>query len=420
MFANELFFYFKIFFVLHLKKCYNNINLKGKIMNNILKETKKYKLLSFIRYLGDGFFYPFFALYLSSTSLGESKIGFILSISPLLGIIMNPIYSHFCKDIKKTRKCLRTISILEAIMICIIPFTKDFYLLSFFTLMIAIFGSCHYGLMDSLCAVYCNQSKINYSSIRVFGSGSYIIATAIGGYVCEYLGYKTSFIIAFILFVLGALIYEWLTPIDVNFESEEEKPKYRQLLKNKHFVFFMIFYCLLMGNITTSNSFFSVYLDSRGVTKEVFGFVYSYFVFFEVIVLLVLNKFGKKLSNTKLLIFSCCSLFLMVFVNFLYLPIPFVLAFSAFRGISYGIVLHVSFEHIVNIVSKKWATFGIMLCTLLQQIYTFIFNNINGNLIEKYSYKAFYLISSIAAIIALILAIIQHFLLKKNKQVFQQ
>lgn len=384
-------------------------------MKNIFNETNKYKLLSFIRYLGDGFFYPFFALYLSSTKLVESKIGFILSISPLLGIIMNPIYSYFCKDIKQTRKCLRTVSILEAIMICIIPFTSDFYLLSILTLLIAIFGSCHYGLMDSLCAVYCNSTKINYSSIRVFGSGAYIIATAIGGYVCEYLGYTTSFIIAGILFILGGVIYEFLTPIDVNFETEDEKPKYKELLKNKHFVFFMIFYCLLLGNITTSNSFFSVYLESRGVTKEVFGFVYSYFVLFEVIVLIVLNKYGKKLSNTKLLIFSCISLFIMVFVNFLYLPIPFILVFSAFRGIAYGIALHVTFDYVVSILSKKWATFGIMLCTLLQQIYTFIFNNINGNLIEKYSYKAFYMVSSIAAIIALILALIQHFINKKRQ-----
>lgn len=70
-------------------------------MKQIFNETNKYKILSFVRYLGDGFFYPFFALYLHSVDLLESKIGFILSLAPLIGIIMNPIYSHFARILKK-------------------------------------------------------------------------------------------------------------------------------------------------------------------------------------------------------------------------------------------------------------------------------------------------------------------------------
>ena len=59
---------------------------------NYKKETRKYRTLTFIRYLGDGFFYPFFSLYLSSTLLPESIIGFILSLLSLIGTLMNPIF----------------------------------------------------------------------------------------------------------------------------------------------------------------------------------------------------------------------------------------------------------------------------------------------------------------------------------------
>ena len=56
-------------------------------------EKFKYRLLTFIRYLGDSFYYPFIALYLKSRGLIESKIGLIISLSPLIGILMNPIYT---------------------------------------------------------------------------------------------------------------------------------------------------------------------------------------------------------------------------------------------------------------------------------------------------------------------------------------
>lgn len=390
-------------------------------MRKIFNETNKYKILSFIRYLGDGFFYPFFALYLKSTGLLESKIGFILSIAPLIGIIMNPIYSHFCKDINKTKKCLRTISFIEGVMICVIPFTKNFYLLSILALLVAIFGSCHYGLMDSLYAVYCNSKSINYSSVRVFGSTAYIIATACGGYICEYINYQTCFIIACVLFAFSALLYEILCPINIQFQNEKEKPNYKLLLQNKKFVFFMIFYCLIMGTTSSSDSFFSVYLESREVTKEMYGLVYSYFVLFEVIVLILLNKYGRNFSHNKLLLLSAICLFVRMFVNYLYLPVPVILILSGLRGIGFGIILHISFHYVVKLVGEKWATFGIMLCTLVQQIYVVIFNNLNGRIIELYTYKVFYLIASIIAFITIILAAIRLFIYdKKEKEIIYE
>ena len=145
-------------------------------MRKLFTETNKYKILSLVRYLGDGLFYPFFALYLKSRNLTESNIGFILSIAPLLAIIMNPIYSKVCKSPRITKNVLMIITVIEGVCIGLIAFFKDFYVISAITLLIAIFGSCHYGLMDALAALYCNHAEINYSSIRMFGSVAIIYA----------------------------------------------------------------------------------------------------------------------------------------------------------------------------------------------------------------------------------------------------
>ena len=66
-----------------------------------MKEKYKYYFLTFIRFLGDSFFYPFFALYLhSKEGIGEGRIGVLIAIIPFIGLIANPILSKICKNFK--------------------------------------------------------------------------------------------------------------------------------------------------------------------------------------------------------------------------------------------------------------------------------------------------------------------------------
>jgi len=117
-------------------------------------ERIKYRLLTFVRYLGDSLYYPFLSLYLKQCGFIESKIGFILSLSPLIGILINPIYTKICKSLKITKNILTVITILEAIFIALIGLFHSFNVVTFLSIMLAIFGSCHYGMMDSLIAVF--------------------------------------------------------------------------------------------------------------------------------------------------------------------------------------------------------------------------------------------------------------------------
>ena len=381
------------------------------------KENVKYKVLTAVRYLGDGFFYPFFALYLVERGLLEAKIGFILSISPLLAIFLNPIYSKICNRIKKTKITLGIISILEGLMILLIGFSSNFYFISGLTILMAIFGACHYGLMDSLIAIYSDNSKQNYSGFRMYGSAAYIVATAAGGYVCKYVSYQAAFGISFGLFVISGILYLLLKDINIeeeNIQTKTDFSDYKVVLSNKRFVFFMAFYGLMLALIFTNNNFFSTYLETRGVDSDGYGLVFSYFVAVELVVLLVLTKIKKKISPYPLLIISAASLVIRVLVCYLYAPVWLVIVSSGLRGIGYGIILHISYQYVIDLVGEDKATKGIMLCTLVYSILLFIFNNLNGNLIEAYGYKKFYLINLVAAIVLLVYSSLIPILNKKK------
>lgn len=385
-----------------------------------MKELTKYKINTTIRYFGDALFYPFFALYLINSGLTESKIGFVLSITPIIAIIANPIYSYICQDVKTTRKVLRIITVLEAFIIIAISFSNNFYLISGLVVLLALFGSSHYGLLDSLTAIYASEAKINYTNIRIFGSIAYIIATTLGGFVVQYLGFKFCFAIASTAFILSGFMYQVLKPIELNEEEQKkEKPRYQMLLKNKKYVFYALFYVVMIGTTVSGEAFFPTYLESRGITSNQYGLVYSFFVLFEVVTIIILNKYFKKANYHVLLAIYTILTTIRLLVNFLYLPVIVVVLFSAFRGIANAVVLFGGFHYIIKLVGEKTVTKAFMFMVLLQSIYVAIFNNINGNIIELHSYKTFYLVNMLISLLVMVLALFRLFYYcKKEKEAF--
>lgn len=377
------------------------------------KENIKYKALTAIRYFGDGFFYPFFALYLVSRNMTTAQIGFILSISPLLAIFANPIYTKICKSIKITKLVLGIISILEGLMILAIGFSANYYLIAALTILMAAFGACHYGLMDSLLAIYADNSKQNYSGIRLFGSASYILATAVSGYICKEINYQLSFAICALAFLGSGILYIILKDINIEINEEKKKVSYKPLFKNKAFVFFFIFYGLMSAMIFTNNNFFSTYLETRGIYSDTYGLVFSYFVAVELVVLLVLSKIKKKITPYLLLIIASICLVVRLFICYIDAPIWLVIASSGLRGVGFAIMLHVSYQYVVSLVGEELSTSGIMLCTLLYSVLLFILNNANGQLIDMAGYNTYFLIN---VIIAVILTIYSCFLLIMGKK----
>lgn len=385
-----------------------------------MNEVWKVRILTFFRYFGDSLFYPFFSLFLQHLGLLESKIGFILSISPLIGILTNPIYTKICKNYNSTRFVLGVISIVEAIMIGILPLFSNFYLISIITLIMAIFGTCHYGLMDSLLTIISANKKVNYSSIRLFGSSAYIIGTSIGGIIINIFSFNYCFILSCILFIISGILYHLLKPI--NHESKVvEKVKIKDLFKNKEFVLFLLLYTFLMGTTNAGDYFFSVYLNTRGITSSEYGMIYSYYVIVEVVLLFIFTKKADKINNNKLLILASFLLGCRMLINGMYASLPVVIVSSGLRGVTYAILLHVSFQTVLKIVKEQYATTGIMLITLGQSIFVLIFNNVNGHLIEKTNtYKYYYLLMFIFSIIALFLAIIRYYQVDiKNKKLLK-
>lgn len=378
-----------------------------------MKELTKYKLLTAIRYLGDSFYYPFISLYLVSRNLLESNIGFILSITPLVSIFTNPIYTKICKNVKVTKNVLTVITVLEALVILTISFASNFYLISALVFLLALFGTSHYGLMDSLLTIFSSKNDIPFSKIRIFGSITYVIGTTVGGYAIKLGGYHLCFGLAAILFIVSGILYFMIKPIETS-NKKIKTARYRDLLKHKEYLLFAVFYVVFIAMMNSSDYFFPVYLESRGITSNEYGLIYSYYVTLEVIVLFILGRTKKKINNNVLLMLATIFMLSRQIINYLNAPIIIVIIASGFRGLAWAIILHISYKYVVDLLGDELGTVGIMTMTLFQSLLIFILNNVDGILIEKYqSYKPFYMLMIILALIACIIQITRMFWIRK-------
>lgn len=366
----------------------------------------KIKLLTFIRYFGDSFFYPFLAIYLHSLDYGETRIGILVALTPLIGIIVNPLYSKLCKNAKTLKIVLGVIGIIEGLGIIALSLVHSYSLVLAIIITIAITGTSHYGLLDSLSTIYSEFHHINFSNIRVYGSIAYAIGTTLSGFAIEWLGYTFSFGICFFLFVISSILYFTLGEVNNRVEEEKEKRSYKEVFTNEGFMLYFAFYFVLYGTMKTNQHLYGLLTEYRGINNSQFGIIYTSFVLVEAITLVILDKFDKKLKYEHVLFWIALQSIAMYFVNGSSLPTMVLLIVGLVRGTSYAMLLHVNYKIVVKLVGVRNATIGILLLELAISIFVILGDSIGGYVIEHTTFREYYWILGVLQSLALIFYLI--------------
>ena len=138
----------------------------------------------FLIYFSNAFFMAFFQIFLLSKGFNESKIGIISSITPLLCIIANPIYSLIGKNNKKIKILLFILCLLEAIAILLFYEINQFTFLILVMCLVAMVDPPLFVILDSYASSFVKEHNKNYSYIRMIGTLSYAIGIGQPQYLC--------------------------------------------------------------------------------------------------------------------------------------------------------------------------------------------------------------------------------------------
>ncbi len=366
-------------------------------------ETRKYKLAHITRYIGDAFFYPFFGLYLSTIGKTKSEIGLILMILPLVGIFINPLWSIFSKNINSNRIFVILLTILEALAIIYLIQVEALPFIVVGVLVLAIVGQPYYTLFDGYTTIYSMQHKVDYTSIRLFGSFGFAVGILASGYLIEYQGYELVFMIAAALYFGVSLITKWIKPINLTDDlSLNEKPQPKQLFMNKKFLLFVGFFSISLSVIFGADSFLPLFFETKGIGPDGYGWISFFTVLIELGILLLLSKYGKKIKLKWIMITIAVMNTLRYFIFSLDLDINLIIASSLLRSVIIGGLLYVSVAYMQKNVSKKNITLGMMIYGSVKSALQALLTLWGGYFIDNNGYFSFYVIVTILAASALI------------------
>ncbi len=382
-------------------------------MNSLIK----IKIITTIRYFAESLFFPFISLYFQSIGYNTSQIGILISLIPISAIIMNPIYSHFCKSPKITKNTLMVMGLLESMFIIGLIFTSEFWLSILLVVLISIFSSSNFGLIDSFITLTCDQYQKPFSAVRIFGSASYMVGGFMAGYVAEWTSYPILFGIALGLFIVVSILYYFI-PVPEEVRTRSELIPFKKLLKNKLFIGYVLFYMLMIGTMMVGDDFYAIYLTSKGCADYVYSYVMLGFIAVEVVVLALLNRFWKRPALP--LYFTAGGVMVLRFVieAIPNVPVGLLIAAQLLRGITWSITLFISSMYVKKLLGFQSATTGIMFITLSVSVYTAIFKFTGGFIIEAIGFAAFYGILAVISVVAFAYFIVYYLMQRKfNKQI---
>lgn len=357
-------------------------------------------IMYFLIFFSNALFLSFFQIFLVSKGFSESKIGVISSITPLLCLIANPLYSIIGKNNKRIRYLLLGLSFLEAIVILLVYKVNEFSLLIFVMCLVAMVDPPLFVIMDSYASSFVKENNKNYSYIRVIGTLAYAIGAFVAGVVIEYVGYDLVFILAILLMLISVIIIIFLKPNKVN--EERSKVDVLSLFKNKNFIIFAIYFIFILSFAQLGDTYISIYLTKeKGLSESFFGVVNSLWVVIELLIVIILNKFKIKNEKILLIIMGFCYLSRLISIG-LNLPLPLLILSALLRGVGMGINIYLYIPILIKIVKGSNISLALLLIALFKSLLSTLFISISGFAIENTGYNFIFVIWSIVLLIIII------------------
>lgn len=380
-----------------------------------MRERNRYRLIFFSMQVAANSFYSFLSLYLKNSGYSGTELGFVLSLIPLIIGLSLPFLGYFDAG-SKSRKIL--VVVCSVIMIAaewgIIGTQK----LAVVAILVVIFSMARAPItisVENAVTLYSVENKIEYSSFRSWSSFGYLVAVFVGGYIFEAFGFM--WIALFSTLAYGLLISEWLIikPLKLDGMPKKEKEYDLKLLaKNRAYIMFIIYIILAYSMLVLSNSYDSLYQNSRGMKASSFGLTNCIRIFFEIAALTFLSK--KRFTYKKLMAVAPSFILLQSVLYFFQTPVISIYFIAAFAGFGSGMIIYCVNKYLTMIVRPQNITIGIYIYMMVSNLTTALFTFFGGLIIDYRGIRYVYLCTAALLLAASVFAVF--FLKNENKVSF--
>lgn len=366
------------------------------------KQINKINFIYILSFLGDALFSPFLALYFSSLDINESKKGLLLALIPLATLIGSLIYGKFSNKMKRNLLIIRILVIMQLIAMSIMGFLTSYYLVAIFVVIFALHNNTFFSFQDGIAVKITNKENKIYANTRLFGTLGYFIGSVVGGKLIDLTSFGIVFLIAGIIYAIVELMFFLIKPFEED-ENEEDKEKitFKNVLSNRQYIFYLMFYILVLGTWHIEEAYVSIMFKNNGLTTSMWGYVYAFQILIEMGIIYFVNKFLKdKHKHHLILMTAICAIILRSVVLSLSLGLWIqVILVSSLRGVAWGLFLSSHMETIKSILPKDLITKAILIFAISSNIFVTIGNYLAPYIYQKITFNGMFLVLLIIQII---------------------
>lgn len=327
-----------------------------------MKLNKAYilRILYFLFFCCTASWLPLLADFCKNNGLSGTQISFILSITPLMMFIIQPLYGMMADKIGY-KKTMLISSFFSSISYLGYLYNQDYGWLIFVTVFMSLFYNSIQPVMDSLSLRLVRADpKFSYGSLRIAGAAGWAFTGIITGQVIDAININMLFIVSAISMFL-VFIFSWLLKNDTaEKQTQNENPfKYfKEVISNRSLLFLLLCVFPISVSATTIWNFYSIYMKENGASASLVGIGVS----FQGLCELPLFYFSAKIIfrlglKTTLIITVIATTIRLILYSIVKDPVA-AIPIEILHGFSWSLFWVACVEYVNKLVNEKWMATG--------------------------------------------------------------
>ncbi len=318
-------------------------------MKSIERTPLNISLFYFFIFFGFGTLFPLLSVYLKQdVGLTGTQIGAIMSVSPVVMIIAQPIWGIICDYTRRPRAVL--IFTLTMSGFVAIPFAvMDSYIsLILISILLATFQSAIVPVSDSITLNYVMATKKDYGNFRLWGAVGFAVSVFVMGSLAETLGLKLIFF-SFTAALLICTIFVLSMPKESNSLQVDLRSGFIRLIKMPKFILFLFTTFSVFGPIHSNNFYFGLYIQELGGTLAGVGIAFLLAAGSEAPFMKLSGGWIRRLGYEKILIAATLISSIRWFYYFTEPTLVGVYATTIAQGFSIGLFIPAALQYVREI-----------------------------------------------------------------------
>ena len=313
----------------------------------------------FLYYGSGSAWLPFFNVYLQQIGLSSLQIGLLASMRPAVMLVSQPLWGAGA-DLWGRRRLLLVTMLLSAILLPGYASGSAFLFFLGWTILYTFFANPVGPLLDSFVLDHLEERPhISYGQLRLWGAVGWGVLALVAGALATGRDLRLTFLLSTVL-----MLTNWLLALRSTRDAGRRvplQPGWQGLgtvLRNRKLLAFLALVTLLQTGAASIFTFYPVYMNEIGASRQVIGFAYSLQGMSELPLYLAAAAIIRRIGSLGTLIAAFAVFAVRLFLySFVALP-ALAAAVELLHGLSFSLFLVASVDYVNQQVPRAWRATG--------------------------------------------------------------